>query len=433
MDDSRASHAALVAIVGLFGIASVRAQAPDSAPHVARLVKTLGAEDFAARRAADLELLKMGREGHRQLEAAAASSDPEIRLRALNLLERIAAIRLWEPTRVTLKAEGEKASNVLAACAEQTGNHVFFGDPFGEFTNALVSIDCQEKPYWQALDLLAAQTGNHLRVHYDTRMPGIAVAAGRPGNYPTAYSGPVRAQITRARRDFVEEFDYERLTSEVTHTFQLNLQMMWEDRFRLVAYGALPELVEAKTDTGVAVSGPQSTSGGWNVASSGTRQVSASLRLNPPPVSATKLSVLRLKWSLVALGDMAVAELDNPTAKSESHHDGLSLCVLALDRQANGRVELTLLVSRNIAVPDPPEILFQENEIELLDPNGRSLRSQSQSHTLTDRGAEFRLTFLGDSPGAVPAKLRVKYPKIRSRRDLEIVFHDVPLPREPPE
>ena len=433
MDDSRAFRTALFAVSLFAGSLSAIAQPPEDAPRVARLVKTLGADEFTARRAADQELLKLGPEGRRQLEEAAASTDPEIRLRALNLLERIAVVRLWEPTNVTIKATDDKVSSVLTACAQQTGNHVFVGDPYGEFTNLPVSVDFREKQYWPALDELARLTGNHVRVHYDSRMPGVVVAAGASGKYPTAYAGPVRAQITSARRVFIEELDYEQFNSEITHTFQLNLQMMWEDRFRLVAYGAQPEVIEAKTDTGVTINGPQPSAGGWNVASTSTRQVTASLRLNPPPAAATKLSMLRLKWGLVALGDMAIADLADPKPNAELHHEGLTLKVVSCDRQPTGRVELTLLVSRDIAVPDPPEILFQENVIELLDPQGRPLRPQSQSHTLTDRGVEFRLAFLGDSASAVPAKLRFAYPKLRSRRDLEIVFRDVPLPVEQPE
>lgn len=433
MDDSRRFVAALTLVVTLIGsIDSLLAQT-DESPRVARLVKTLGSDEFAARRAADLELLKLGPESRRQLEDAARSADPEIRLRALNLLERISVVRLWEPGKISLQATDDKVDRLLAMCAEQTGNHVFVGDPYSEFINGPVTVQLQEKPYWQALDELASLTGNHVRPHYDSRMAGVVIATGAAGKYPTAYAGPVRAQITSARRVFIEEFDYEQPSSEVTHTFQLNLQMMWEDRFRLAAYGAQPEVVEAITDTGVAVGGPPATSSGWNIASSSTRQVSANLRLNPPPVSARKLSVLRLKWSLVALGEMAIADIESPAMNSESHHDGLTLKVLAFERQPTGRVELTLVASRNLAVPDPPDILFQENVIELLDSQGKAFRQQSQNHSLTERGVEFRLAFLGENAGATPAKLRFTYPKLRSRRDLEIVFRDVPLPVQHPE
>ena len=426
MDDSRVLRAVLLS-AALSCTTPLFAQPSDDTPRVARLVKSLGADDYAARRAADLELLRLGDDGRRQLEAAAKSEDPEVRLRALNLLERIAVVRLWEPTSITIEAAEQKVSTVFAACSQQTGNHIFVGNPYGDFTDAVVSVRFQDKPYWQALDALARQTGNRLRVHYDSRMSGVVVAKGVAGDFPTAYSGPVRAQIISARRAFSEELDYEDASSEVTHTFQLNLQLMWEDRFRLVAYGAQPEVVEARTDTGVHVSGPPAASEGWNVASPSTRQVTASLKLNPPPAAANKLSLLRLRWNMIALGEMTSILLDHPRAKSELHREGVSLAILAFERQLTGRIEMTVLVSRSTTIPGPPEILFQENTIELLDAEGRALKQQSQHHTLTERGVEFRLAFQGDS-ASEPAQLRFTYPRIRSRRNLEIIFRDVPLP-----
>jgi len=255
----------------------VWAQPPEDPPRVARLVKTLGNDNYQARRAADLELLELGDEGRRQLEEAAQSPDLEVRLRALNLLERIAVTQLWEPTMVTLSAKEAKLTDILAQSGQQTGNHIFVGDPYGEFTNKPVTYRAEKKPYWQVLDDLARLTGNRVRTHYDTRMPGVVFASGNAAKYPTAYAGPLRVQVTSARRTFSEDLDYEQIASDVSHSFQLNVQMLWEDRFRLVAYNSQPEIVEAKTDTGVAVVAPSSSFGGWNVVSPGTRQISASI------------------------------------------------------------------------------------------------------------------------------------------------------------
>jgi hypothetical protein len=432
MEDSRLIRAALVAIALFTWLDGLSAQTASDEPRVARLVKTLGADDFAARRAADLELLKLGQEGRRQLEAAAQSADPEIRLRALNLLERMAVVRLWEPSRVTLQ-RNDHVSNLFASIASQSNNHVFAGASHSDYNNLAVDIQQVDVPYWQAVDTLARQSDNHIRLHYDSRLSGIVVAAGAAGKFPTAYAGPVRAQVTSARRTFVEDFDHEADDSEVTHTFQLNLQMLWEDRFRLAAYCTEPEVVEVKTDTGAFLGAPQSSADAWNVASPSTRQVSASLKLNPPPTAATELSVLRLKWNLVALGDMAIAEIANPAANSELHQDGFYLKILAYNRQTNGRIEIRLLIAREIAAADPPEIQFQENTIELLAADAEPLKCQSQTHTLTNAGVEFNLAFNADRSQSTPEKLRVTYPKFRSRRNLEIIFTDVPLPAKRPE
>ena len=83
--------------------------------------------------------------------------------------------------------------------------------------------------------------------------------------------------------------------------------------------------------------------------------------------------------------------------------------------------------------------MFQENDVDLFDAAGRVLRLQSQTHQFVGRGLEIRLqcgAFSGgsDSPGVDrPALLRLIYPRVRSRRSLELVFRDVPLPTARPQ
>ena len=160
------------------------------------------------------------------------------------------------------------------------------GDQFGAFHDQDVKLTCAEGPFWEVLDALCLASENHFRPHYDSRSPGVVVVSGPPGKQPLAYAGPVRGRITSARRVFIEELNYEDVSSEKTHTFQINLEMMWEDRFRLVAYRSQPELVEALTDTGAQLTPSQASASGWNVATAGTRQLTMNLRLHPPSPSA---------------------------------------------------------------------------------------------------------------------------------------------------
>src|SRR5690606_6112838 len=121
--------------------------------------------------------------------------------------------------------------------------------------------------------------------------------------YPRAYSGPVRGLITSAKRHFVEELSYEEQKSELMHSFHLNLQFNWEDRFSIVGYATQPELVEGVTDNGVILSAAQPSGGGWNATSRGLRQVTSSLKLNPVPVSAQTLKTFTVRWGLIAIGE----------------------------------------------------------------------------------------------------------------------------------
>src|SRR5262249_25126034 len=149
--------------------------------------------------------------------------------------------------------KGEPASKVLQALATQSGNKIHIGDPYGHFAEAALDVDYDKLSYWEAVDDICNRTGNRIRPHYDMHTPGIVVSSGSQGKYPRAYGGPVRAQITGARRVFIEEVNYEEQKAELTHSFQVHLQFTWEDRFRIVGYAAQPELVQAITDNGVNV------------------------------------------------------------------------------------------------------------------------------------------------------------------------------------
>jgi hypothetical protein len=271
------------------------------------------------------------------------------------------------------------------------------------------------------------------RPHLDSREPALVVAAGRLGDNPVTYAGPIRAQITTARRTFIEELDYDDMKADVTHSFQINMQVLWEDRFQLMAYRTQPELVEAVTDSGGTLSAAQSAQSGWNVTSNGTRQLAACLRLHPPPAPAKRLERLVVKWGLIAVGDFAAIDVSDPVEKKTYCQDDVELTVDQIDEHPNGRYEVSLLVARNLATPDPQEIVFLEDRVELFDAQGQALRLQGQSNLMTDQGAKLKLTFVAEASDSKPKVLRLTYPKLRSQRDLEIVFRDVPLPAARPD
>ena len=413
--------------------ASLPAQPPESGIRVARLIDRLGSKSYEDRKLASDELAKLGPEIRQQLDAAAQSDDPEVRVRARELLKRLKVLDLWAPAKVSYACQEEKASVVVATLAKQTGNRLLIGDQYGMFQDSVVTLTHPQGTFWQVLDDLCRQTNNHVRSHYDMRNPGLVVVSGGPGKNPIAYAGPVRAAVTSARRVFIEELDYEDMASEKTHTFQIHLQMMWEDRFRLVAYRSQPELLEAVTDTKLNLSATQPAGSGWNVANQGTHQLSMEMRLHPPPIMAKQLDVLRLKWGLIAVGDMATLEVTDLKSPGPVFQDDVEFTLESIQESPGARYEVTVVAGRDLVIPEPQEVLFQENELDLIDDTGRPFRKQGQTNSLTERGARIRMNFAGESPDSKPKLLRFTYPRIRARHDLEIHFRNVPLPVAKPE
>ena len=109
---------------------------------------------------------------------------------------------------VEYHAHGEPAREVVDAICRQSKNRILVGDAYGSFENRPARIDYEAGAYWQVIDDLCRATGNRVRLHYDTREPGIVLVAGDAGRFPTAYAGPLRAQVTSAVRSFSEKLDY---------------------------------------------------------------------------------------------------------------------------------------------------------------------------------------------------------------------------------
>jgi hypothetical protein len=396
---------------------------------VASLVRKLGADSFTERQQADLELAGLGAAARSELEAALASPDAEIRQRAKGLLTRLKTADLWEPTIYQGRTAAAAASQVLMEIQQQTGNRLLFGESYGNFSDRAVALRNPAASFWETVDDLCRQSGNAIRPHYDLSNPALVISGGATGRHPLAYAGPVRGQVTSARRVFIEELDYQDLESETTHTFQLNLLMLWEGRLRLVAYRAQPELLEAITDTGVNLAATQSGSGSWSVVGPGTRQVTMNLRLDPSPVAAQELSRLRLSWGLIAVGDMATLALDGVRASPQRHfQDDVELTVESIEEQTSNRHVVTLLIARDLVMPEPQDIVFNENLVELSDAAGAAFTIQGQSNSLTSEGARMKITFAGEPGHGAPHALRFHYPRLRSQRDVEIEFQNVPLP-----
>lgn len=400
---------------------------------VAGLVRDLGHDDYRIRARADEQLAKLGPQARSELAKIGADADPEVRLRARELLKHIKIEELWRASRFEYLQEGQPASKALAAISEQTGNHLLLGDQYGNFDDKTLNAKLTLGEYWPALDEICRRTSNKLRPHYDTREPALVVTAGEPGRFPVAYAGAIRAQISSARRAYSEEIDYETAKSDRSHTFQLNLQMMWEDRFRLIAYRSQPELILARTNAGTDIAATQPGTSGWNVAGGGTRQLTMNLRLHPPATAASKLETLTLKWGVIAVGDMATLTIDDLEKRTPHYQDDVELRIEQVEQSSGQRCEIGLLVLRDLVLSDPQEAFFQECDIELLDQKKQPYRKQGQNNSYESDGARLKLTFISESADSKPTTLRFGYPRIRSQRDVIITFKDVPLPNGRPD
>jgi hypothetical protein len=260
-------------------------QEPPAEPRIARLIQNLGSERYDEREGATTELAKLGTTPRRQLEAALRSPDPEVRMRAGDLLAQLRAVDLWAPSIVDCRVTDAPVSRVVALLADQSGNHIRTSDLNGKFNDRRVTLNQPAGTFWQVLDDACRQSNNRVRCHYDTRESGFLLTAGVASKAPTAYAGPFRAQITRLVRSFSDRLDFGDDGPQRIHAFDIEVQLMWEDRFRLVAFRTNPVVVEATTSTGESLTPVQGVPGNWQACTASTKQLQARIGLAPPNVA----------------------------------------------------------------------------------------------------------------------------------------------------
>jgi hypothetical protein len=375
----------------------------------------------------------VGAASRRALEAAVQSDDAEIRLQAAELLKKFAIDDLWAAGHVSCRSRGELASKAIAALAEQTGNHLLIGVPYGTFKDATLDLDYPSADFWPVLDDICRRSGNHVRADIDARHRGLLVVGGMPGRFPTAYAGPLRGQITDEQRMFSERIQFADDNRERSHNFELNLNLTWEDRLRLVAYRAQPEVAEASTDTGTKLGSLSPAGGRWMMLSPTERQIGATLRLSPPSTSAKLLNRLAVTWTLMAVGEPATLTINDLESRQPIRQGDVELTIQRVDRHDADRIEIALLIQRDGPLPDPPDVLFQEYTIELFDTEGHACHLQNQANSLAEGGVLSRLALYGDFAQSPPKTLRLTYPQIRDAREMTLVFRQVPLPVSRPE
>lgn len=387
---------------------------------IEELILQLNSENYQEREQAEYQLSKLGQAAKPQLEIAIQSEDTETRIRATKLIKILKIQDLWKSTLITCDHENILVSDAIQLLNELSGNTISCQE---NYNNKSVNLKYTQTPYWKIIDELCEQTDNQIKQNHDFRNPGVVLTQRESRLGPVVYHGPVRARIKSAKRIFIEEFDYEQDKSEITHTFQITLQLVWEDKFRIVAHKSHPDIVEAVTNDGTKLSGT-GLSDSWTLVQRGPYQATMTVNIQPPSVTATHFKSLKFRWGALAVGDMAEFEIPVDITDTPHAHEDLEIRIDEISEKLPDRQEITILLNRDIILPHPTESVFFENDFKFLDENNIPVNIVSQSNTLNDEGVKIRLVLATRAA----KKLVLRYPRIRSRKDVEIEFTDVPLP-----
>lgn len=407
-------------------------------PDFDTLVKELGNESYQVRSAAHEALEASGLKAKPYLEQAKESKEPEIRLRVKSLLNKIYYEELWLGGQVKT-AKTMKLSEAVAILNEETGNQTALGDQYGAANDPDENVSLETGEYWKVLDSLCAQSKNILRTNYSTynNDPHIVICtSNEPQNNPIAYAGPFRFKMEGAIRTYRQDFSFENLNDDVTHNFTITLKAAWESRVKLIASGS-PRIEEAVTDGGVKCRQPGQTATTSMIGNN--RELTATVSIFPPPLTSKKFVSIKGVWTMFLLGDFTKVAIKKLAAEETVYQDDVAVRILSVDLETEP-IEISLLVTRDLAPPDPAEISHQELSFALYDTNGEKMTEKTKSVDMTEDGVQVTLKYETSAPGPTqddedqppgPRKaghLEVGYPKIRGKRDVPFEFTNVPLP-----
>lgn len=367
------------------------------------------------------------------LEAAISHDDPEIRLRADYIAKMLKQEELRQSPTVTLPQGPTLTSNLFKELCEKTGNRLKCGNKYALFNDVPVTLgSANAGTFWDMTERICMASNNKIRDNYDTSDPCLVVTCGDVGRAPRISNGPVAGRILSARRVFIEKSDFEDAQSEITHTFKLEAEIRWEDRINVLAMKRQPELISVITEQGDELFATCS-SNDWISASTSKNSVSYELPMQPPNVASGFLKMLAIKWEYIAGCDYATMDMRNLQSSETQYAKTIEASVASFQDCGNNRYECVVEINRDLPIPKPEEILFNECIIQLIDTAGTPIKKVGQSNSRTGGGARLHCNFMHEGSGEKASFIRIIYPRIRSAQAVGLRFPRVPLPASHPQ
>ena len=418
--------------------AAALAQPPD----IPALVARLGADDFHDRERAGAELLTLGKAAVPELRAAhARATDPEVARRLEVLAERLEAVALTEPTRVTLKVERRPGREVFDELATRTGAK-FLCD--GSPRDALITFDWDGVPFLEALDRLCdvlQLTWEVNEFDHTIRVEGTVESTPH-----VAYAGPFRvAAESVALKSEVRVGGVERRQAVARPPAELTVRFLVcsEPRLPICALGKsvllaaedefgnslVPPPEPEPPPTGAPAPRPVPTERGHRAW--GTVAMHRASR----HAEFVKFCRVRVEVACVAEVRPEVVVADATKCRGQKYTGRTHLLEVGESHVVEGRVEINVTVLPKFdkhggPAEDVSMTPSVRERFELSDGQGRALGYSSHLTTSSDGGASGALSVYGlRNWQARPRVVRLQFVEwVVKYQTVEFTFRDLPLP-----
>jgi hypothetical protein len=450
-------------------------QVPGGQADPSALVVQLGAGRYAEREAASKALEQMGRPALAALRAVRDARDPEIRIRASHLIQKIEGALLTQPSRVRLDFQNVPLIQVVQSLSQQTGFKVtLYPENLPRWRSQRVTLHRAEPvPFWKAIDQLcqAAQLQHNPSIHggIGVREPAFALADStmRP-IMPTSDEGPFRVSLMSL--DYERHLNYAvagaglrpalgndrnparlrppapaaaRPNPMITEQFTAHLVLTAEPRLSLSQCGAI-QVIEAEDNLGHSLvasgnGGPilNRNVGYFGVLNGSVMQLQ--VPLDRPEEAGTRIRKLRGVIPLSVSSrrpDPLIVPLNQGTGKRFENAD-VEVTVHEIRSVAASRqtlIELSINTKEGATSAAPPDLdAFssvyrpdtQRLQLEILDSRGRAIPwglSVVNSET-----SHVTITLTGMPSAALLKELRY-HALTRATINVPFEFNDIPMP-----
>jgi hypothetical protein len=410
---------------------TARGQGSDAAlrDRVLQLVERLDAPKMEARQASEEALVKLGPRILPLLPEATKSTPAERTQR----LERIrAALREAQEetnlgaSKITIKGKGVRLSEAIQKLQAQSGNAIndLREQSGAEVTNPALDLEIVDKPFFEALDLVARQA--EVTPYYFTGDGTIGLMAGAPtATTPLVqYSGPFRVTLKQiaALRDF-------QAGSASANT---QFEVAWEPRLRPMLLALDADELKIADDRGKEIAPQVMNESSEVVLRPENPAAEINVNLDAPDRAAKMLGRLKVKAEVTVPAGIRTFRFPNLAARDVAMKQGdiqVTLESTEIDEQV-WKVNVVLeYPGEGPAFESYRQGLFN-NQLWLQKADGsRFEHNGGFSNTASDGGKlGFEYLFV-DAPGK-PADYQFVYvtPSKVLTIPLEFEFKDVPLP-----
>lgn len=421
-----------------------------------RLVSQLGAPRFIDREQAARDLVALGSPALPALRRARQSPDPEIRDRALPLIQRIYFAQAIAPTRVALDFRDRPLQEVLRALEARSGIPIWLDPRAGKAVAArpITLESAHPLPFWEAIDRLVVEA----RLRSDLRpvsregtggvRPTLVLEEAGDRLAPAVNWGPFRLKLQSLveRRELNLDPAARPMGDEPPPPSWMlsgRLHLLAEPRLSVDRAGAV-RLKIATDDQGRSLlpETPSPHDAGSDLENlvhraefSKNPEMAVPLTFSP---SGSRLGrSFRLEGVLpVAVVAMSPDATEIPLAGAVGktfETDDLAITIVAVGpRPEDGRTVLDLAVRSLLPMAEDGSApaaasMLVDRQIELRDDRGRALPIFMQRAEAEGPALRFRVVVLPTPEGGEPVSLRYRS-LLRGVVEVPFRFRDVPLP-----